>query len=152
MLKCESVKAFLQTVGRSLGSGDVRMRWFFYIFFNVFLCYSKLLAGLLDPATSECDVFLHFFYICFMFFTNCWQGSWIWRRQNEMCDSVIVWKCESIKMLKCESVFMNCWQVSWIRRRQNEMSLLTTDRLVFSADNRYSVVQVSNGSWTMDTR
>ena len=34
------------------------------------------------------------------------------------------------------------WQVSWIRRRENEMSLLTTDRLVFSADNRYSVVQV----------
>jgi len=32
-------------------------------------------------------------------------------------------------------------QVSWIRRRENEMSLLTTDRLVFSADNRYSVVQ-----------
>ena len=36
------------------------------------------------------------------------------------------------------------WQVSWIRRRENEMSLLTTDRLVFSADNRYSVVQVPN--------
>ena len=30
------------------------------------------------------------------------------------------------------------------------MSLLTTDRLVFSADNRYSVVQVNNGPSTMD--
>ena len=47
-------------------------------------------------------------------------------------------------------VFTDCWQVSWIRRRENEMSLLTTDRLVFSADNRYSVVQVNNGQWIMD--
>ena len=51
--------------------------------------FYKLLAGLLDPATSECDVFFYIFVLRF-FFTNCWQVSWIWRRQNEMCDSVKV--------------------------------------------------------------
>ena len=41
------------------------------------------------------------------------------------------------------------YQVSWIKREGRSLHLLTTDRLVFSADGRFSVVHVPPHNWRL---